>query len=319
MCSNRRLVLSLWVLMVVWSCFSTVAALPKLNSKVSPTEAAGTLKSQDPDKGPSEFNHHVAGYALIGVSTLVIAGLLFPGLKGPRFVWPFLFILAGVFLAIWSDAEIWPRGNLNWAWLLHHDREARQHKIYALLLIAIGGVEWLRARGGLPRFWRIWLFPILAVAGAGLLLIHDHTGDNSGHSLEAQAYLVNPALDCDGKPWPNMNHPSVDSAVQAAASPRANASMDHSMMNADQSAGGHSTMAMDDSPVQSTGSEHDHNHETPAMLIVKREHFWFLIVGLAVALFKFISDADLWRRRFVVYLWPTALVVLGILLTAYHE
>jgi hypothetical protein len=118
-----------------------------------------------------------------------------------------------------------------------------------------------------------------------------------------------------------MNHPSVDSAPQAAASPRANAPMDHSMMNADQSAlsVGHSTMAMDDAPVQSTGSEHDHNHETPAMLIVKREHFWFLIVGLAVAVFKFISDADLWRQRFVVYLWPTALVVLGILLTVYHE
>ena len=318
MCSNDRLVLSFWLLMVVGSCFSTVApALPKLNAKVSTAVAAETLETQDPNKGPSEFNHHVAGYALIGVSALVIAGLLSSDLRASRFVWPFLFILAGVFLASWSDAEIWPRGNLNWAWLLHHDREARQHKIYALLLIAIGVVEWLRARGSLPRFCRIWLFPILAVAGAGLLLIHDHASDNSAHSLAARAYLVNPALDCDGKPWHTMNHQSVDSHVEAAASSPSHASMDHSTMNADQSMLGHSTMAMDESPVQPPGSVH--HHETPVMLIVKREHFWFFIVGLAVALFKFISDADLWRQRFIVYLWPTALVVLGVLLTLYHE
>ena len=90
----------------------------------------------DPNKEPSEFNHHMAGFALIGVGILVLTGLVFPQLRPVPFIWPLLFILAGLFLAAWSDGEIWPRGNLSWAFLLHHDPEARQHKIYAILLIA---------------------------------------------------------------------------------------------------------------------------------------------------------------------------------------
>ena len=74
--------------------------------------------SMDPNKAPSEFNHHIAGWALIGVGFLVVASLLFPDLSALRCAWPTLFLLAGLFLALWSDAEIWPRGNLNWAWLL---------------------------------------------------------------------------------------------------------------------------------------------------------------------------------------------------------
>jgi hypothetical protein len=37
------------------------------------------------------------------------------------------------------------------------------------------------------------------------------------------------------------------------------------------------------------------------MLRVEREHFWFMIVGLGVALFKLVSDGEFWRRRFVPY------------------
>jgi hypothetical protein len=55
------------------------------------------------------------------------------------------------------------------------------------------------------------------------------------------------------------------------------------------------------------------------MLLVKREHFWFMIVGLAVALFKLISDGEFWRRRFIPYVWPSAMVLLGILLVLYRE
>jgi hypothetical protein len=75
--------------------------------------------SVDPNKAPSEFNHHMAGWALIGVGFLVLASFLSPDLRPLRYVWPALFLLAGLFLALWSDAEMWPRGNR--AWLLHHD------------------------------------------------------------------------------------------------------------------------------------------------------------------------------------------------------
>jgi hypothetical protein len=44
-----------------------------------------------------------------------------------------------------------------------------------------------------------------------------------------------------------------------------------------------------------------------------------MIVGLAVALFKLISDGEFWRRRFVPYVWPSGVVLLGILLVLYQE
>jgi len=81
----------------------------------------------------------------------------------------------------------------------------------------------------------------------------------------------------------------------------------------------HSVMAATDPPPVNAGSAHHHHQMTPAMLLVEREHFWFMIVGFAIALFKFISDGDFWRRRFVPYLWPSGMVLLGILLTLYHE
>ncbi len=67
--------------------------------------------SVDPNKAPSEFNHHIAGWALIGVGALVLASFLSPNLRALRYVWPALFLLAGLFLALWSDGEIWPRGD----------------------------------------------------------------------------------------------------------------------------------------------------------------------------------------------------------------
>ena len=81
----------------------------------------------------------------------------------------------------------------------------------------------------------------------------------------------------------------------------------------------HAAMPMSDPPPAASEHGSHHHHMTPAMLLVEREHFWFMIVGLAIALFKFVSDADLFRRRFVPYLWPSTMILLGILLTLYHE
>jgi hypothetical protein len=269
----------------------------------------------DPNKAPSEFNHHVAGWALIGVGVLVLVSFMSTNLRALRYFWPALFVLMGLFLALWSDAEIWPRGNLTWAWLLHHDQEAGQHKIYALLLIVIGIVECLRARDWLNRFWRVWAFPILAIMGAAFLLIHDHTASSGATSPEARAYLVNPALGPDGgTPIPQASDPM--------------SGMDHSMMDL-----GHASMNMDgpsvddsskligDNPVLTNTSLSGHHHHsmTPSMLLVQREHFWFMIVGLGVALFKLASDGEIWRRRFLPYVWPGGMMLLGVLLVFYRE
>jgi len=152
--------------------------------------STASVTEPDPNKPASELNHHLAGYALIAIGALVIAGYSSEKLRPLQLVWPFLFVAAGLFLAAWSDAEIWPRGNLSWRFLIHHDLEARQHKIYAILLILIGIIEYLRARGKLSRFWRISAFPLLALVGAILLLFHNHGATSGASSPEARQYMV---------------------------------------------------------------------------------------------------------------------------------
>ena len=55
------------------------------------------------------------------------------------------------------------------------------------------------------------------------------------------------------------------------------------------------------------------------MRVVQREHFWFMVVGLGIALFKLLADADLRYPRFLPYYWPIATILLGVMLTLYRE
>ena len=47
------------------------------------------------------------------------------------------------------------------------------------------------------------------------------------------------------------------------------------------------------------------------MLLVEREHLWFVIIGLAIALFKFLSDGEFFRSRIVPYMSPSCMLLLG--------
>jgi hypothetical protein len=55
------------------------------------------------------------------------------------------------------------------------------------------------------------------------------------------------------------------------------------------------------------------------MRLVEHEHFWFMIVGLGVALSKLASDTEFWHRHFIPYIWPSGIVLLGTLLVLYRE
>jgi hypothetical protein len=276
--------------------------------------AANAFQTVDPNQGPSELNHHIAGWALIGVGILELACLLSPHRRAHRYIWPALFVLAGVFLALWSDGEIWPRGNLNWSWLFQHDSEARQHKIYSILLGVIGIVEYVRISGFLPRFWKMWAFPALAVLGSGLLLIHDHTSGSGARSPEARAYLVNPALDVDGS-VPRPNPPTIAAATTEDQHRFSENAMDSSAVESDSMPMNHSHMGTDVS-----NNIHSHHHiMTVSMLRVEREHMWFIIVGLAVGVFKFLSDGEFFRSRIVPYIWPSCMILLGFMLVFYRE
>jgi len=260
---------------------------------------------QDPNKPASELNHHLLGYALIAIGMLVIGAQSSKRLWPLRYVWPFLFVVAGLFLAAWSDKEMWPRGNLSWTWLIHHDAEARQHKIYAVLLVVMGIIECLRVNAKLNRFWRVWSFPVLAVAGIVLLLFHDHTGASGASSPEARNYRVYPLLDGTAK-------------AMASENPGDQPLHDHMMMRSS------APLEAQRIQVAATGNEgmgtHGHQHHmTAAMVKVEHQHLWFAIVGFAVVLFKVIYDSRISRRSIVPFLWPTSVAVLGVLLVLYTE
>jgi hypothetical protein len=321
------LVVTCWSFLLARVNAQSMAALHSANTK------SASEDRQDPNKPASEQNHRLAGCALVAIGMLVIASHASASHASASHasgkpgwlqrIWPFLFVAAGLFLAIWSDGEIWPRGKLSWIWLIHHDAEARQHKIYAILLIAIGTVEYLRVNAKLARFWRIWAFPLLALCGTVLLLFHDHTSGSGATSAEAQNYLVS---------WlPSAtDQPVAPLTADSTGPPATIHHRDHTLSEstpierpgAEPATIGRSiemdNMEMDNMEMDHGGSGHQH-HMTAAMLKVEHQHQWFALIGIAVVLFKFLNDSAVWRRSFVPLLWPTCISVLGMLLIFYTE
>ena len=279
-----------------------------------PVVTSAAKEKQDPNKPASERNHHIAGYALIAIGMLVIASESSERLRLIGKVWPLVFIAAGLFLALWSDGEIWPRGTLSWTWLVHHDAEARQHKIYAILLVAMGILEYLRIRGRLSRFWRTWSFPVLALAGVALLMFHDHTAGSGATSLEAQKYVV--SWLAKGKTPPTVTSVHTHSNEPAITMHHHTSMLSGGLIEKDPLArGGRSEWGM---AMQNKGNGHEHLM-TVAMFKVEQQHLWFVLIGLGVVFFKFVHDGAARYRAFAALLWPTCVSVLGLLLVFYTE
>jgi len=59
--------------------------------------------------------------------------------------------------------------------------EVLQHKAFAVILLILGVIEILRAKGTLKAVWSAWVFPALAVAGSVMLLFHAHDAGMHGH------------------------------------------------------------------------------------------------------------------------------------------
>jgi putative copper resistance protein D len=136
-----------------------------------PAQQAIQLKN----KRESEFNHHLAGLFLILAGLFLLAENALR-LRWPqaRFAWPTCFLLAGLFLLVFSDTELWPFGPQSWWYGLIHDREDLQHKTFAAILLILGVLEIQRIRGVLKSAWAAWAFPALALLGSVLLLFHEH-------------------------------------------------------------------------------------------------------------------------------------------------
>ena len=130
------------------------------------------------DKRESELNHHIAGclVALAGLFLLLERRSLL-GSSRLRVLWPACFLAGGLFLLVFSDTEIWPFGSQTLWHAITHDAEDLQHKIFALILLVVGLVEYQRVRGRWNTRLTPWVFSIAGVAGAVLLLFHRHSMD----------------------------------------------------------------------------------------------------------------------------------------------
>lgn len=129
-------------------------------------------------KAYSEANHHLTGVLvlLIGASELLAALGIGVGVAAwSRFLLPAAMLLAGAFLMMWSDHDAWPVGRLTFTeTLFGGDRELLQHKLYAVLLVTVGTIEWWRRSGELSHaVWAVPL-PLFAVVGGLMLFGHSH-------------------------------------------------------------------------------------------------------------------------------------------------
>lgn len=268
-----------------------------LASVRQPPQHNMVMSSVDPDKDMSELNHHIAGGFLLAIGLCIIVSERYQSMVWLRWLAPILFIAVGLFLAAWSDSEIWPRGDLSWSWLIHHDAEARQHKLYALLLVALGLVECIQASRKHRRPWLNVVFPVLGVVGGVSLLFHHHSGEIVVSAAAAPSSLIQ--------------------QIQSTAVQSANHMHDQG------SAGHADSSSAERSPIHDAagtapGQPHQH-HLTGPEARVQREHAWFAVVGFCVVLLKILSDSGKLRARMGRYLWANSVILLGLSLLFYTE
>lgn len=168
-----------------------MGSMPGMNMGTPTPEDAATLAMRLAWKHESEFNHHLAGFFVILAGIFILAQDYFTKRWAfVRFGWPMCFLAAGLFLLVFSDTEIWPFGPQTPWYAITHNREDLQHKIFSIVLLAIGYVELQRARGRLKAAWAAWFFPVVAASGAILLLFHVHGGDmQAPHAMEAMEHI----------------------------------------------------------------------------------------------------------------------------------
>ncbi len=130
----------------------------------------------------SLFNHHLAGLFLI-----LLAGIAFlertalGQRRGVQYLWPLPLIGLGIYLLLRSDGEItWRFASAQWL----PDAEAVQHKLFALLAVAIGVIELLRRARKLKHpGWRYIFYGCLFLGGLFLLF---HSGASHSHVVHRQ-------------------------------------------------------------------------------------------------------------------------------------
>ena len=161
---------------------------------------------QNPDSLPaspesgtqwSVFNHQGAGFfILLWGLTALIAGLQWPRRTWLRYVPPLALLGLVEFLILRNDPKAWPFGPYGF-WISFRDPSVLEHRVFVLLLFVIAIVELLRAADLLPRFWRVFAIPGLAVFGGVYLFFHHHGGLAAQHMMAQMSdpgMASNPAM-----------------------------------------------------------------------------------------------------------------------------
>lgn len=286
-----------------WRLFALVSAV------VAPSCLHASQITRSWASAASEQSHVIAGAALITIAAVVIAGSSSQKLRFLLSVWPLVFLAMGLYLLAWSDPEIWPRGPFSWLWMIEHNAEARQHKLYGLLLLALGTVEFLGSRGKLRPRWRTWSFPVLAASGALLLTMHSHSsglpkGWHPSQGATASVTQTGPLV-AVLEPLPRPQDSAKEETGIAS-----NGHQHHDEASAVASAAG---------AVSHAGNDHRRHHMSPKMQRIQRQHVWMAVLGIAIALFKLLADGRFLRNKAIQYIWPSAVAALGLLLMVYRE
>lgn len=120
-----------------------------------------------------EFNHHVGGVIVLLLSALTWLEVLEnSAAKAIRLAWPICLIVIGFYNVILSDRFAWPVKPSSLVENLS-DPEVLQHKILAVMVLALGLIELLRRLSMVTSAMWLYLFYGLTLLTGGILLGHD--------------------------------------------------------------------------------------------------------------------------------------------------
>jgi hypothetical protein len=153
--------------------------LAPFDDRTIPPDEAGSWAEWQAHTAFSNFNHNVSGWlvSLMGVAMLLPVVWGEQRRARPGLVWALLALTLAVLVLYRSDPTAWPYGVMTLRETLA-DRETVEHKLSGLIILVLGIVEWLRARGTLFHWAWGLLFPWLAITGGTILLFHLHPVSN---------------------------------------------------------------------------------------------------------------------------------------------